>query len=115
MNERRHHPVIRFLLWFVAPLDDRLRGLSLARILAVACFVYVGHEVFIHEKGLTWVDAYVMTLGLASAFGQKMLLAFINRNSFAVDGKEIRETVDITLRQIADRRAQGKEWDAEPA
>lgn len=123
--ERRvQHQVLRFLLWFVAPFDDRIRGLSLTRLLAVACFVFVWHEIEVgHEIALkagtpirlSWIDYATFLLGVAAAFGKSVVLALIDRNKISVDGKEIRETVDVTVRQIAERRAQGKEWDAEPS
>lgn len=64
--------------WLLAPLDDRLRGLSLTRILAVLCFVFVGHSVW-HERALTWIDFWVLALGIATAYGKKVLLAFFSR------------------------------------
>lgn len=113
MNERRNEKVKRFFLWFVAPLDDRIRGLSLTRLLAVACFFFVWHEIEVgHEIALknnvpvrlSWIDYATFLLGVAAAFGKSVVLALINRNQVNVDGKEIRETVDITVREIQERR-----------
>lgn len=110
---KRFSLALRVGAWLLAPLDDALHGLSLTRLLAMACFVYVGHEVFVHEKAITWVDYAVMMLGIAAAFGKTVVLALIQRSQLHIAGKEIRETVDVTLRQIQERRAAGKKWEAE--
>lgn len=97
MTDRRgSQPIKRFLLWWVAPLDDRLRGLSLTRILAAACFVFVGHSVY-EERALSWVDFWVLVLGTCSAYGKKMLFAFLQRiglQSKSVDTR-IDQRIDI--------------------
>lgn len=107
--ERRDRPVTRVLLWFVAPLDDRLRGLSLTRILAVLCFVYVGHSVW-EERALSWVDFWVLALGICTAYGKKVLLAFLQR----IGLRSVSQDVTLDLRQeIVRRREDGKDFDAE--
>ena len=70
----------RTLLWFVAPLDERLQGLSLTRLMAVACFVYVAHTIW-EEQRLSWVDYNIMLLGVVTAFGKKMVYAFVTRQA----------------------------------
>lgn len=113
--ERRvQRPVLRFLLWFVAPLDDRLRGLSMARLLSFWCFGLVTHSVW-HERAISGWDYATLVLGAALWVGKKAVLALIYRNKMSVDGKEIRETVDVTVRQIQERRdnPDAKAWDAE--
>lgn len=85
---RRKQPILRFALWFVAPLDERLRGLSLVRLMAATCFVFVAHEVFAHEKSLTWVDYAVLVLGVACAFGKKMVYALIQRSQVSIGPKD---------------------------
>ena len=89
---------LRFVLWFVAPFDDRLRGFSLTRVLAIACFVLVAHEVFVHEKGLTWIDFWTLTLGVCTAYGKKMVYAFLQRIGLKSESKDITEKVEITVK-----------------
>lgn len=109
-ERRGRQPLLRFLLWFVAPLDDRLRGLSLTRILATACFVFVGHSVW-EERALSWVDFWVLVLGICTAYGKKMLLAFLQRIGLKSSSMDVTNKTEIAIRQ---RREQGAEWDAEP-
>ncbi len=78
MTNRRRRPLLRFCLWFVAPLDERLRGLSLTRLLAMACFVFVGHTVW-EEQRLSWVDYSTLLLGVCAAFGKKLVYALVSR------------------------------------
>lgn len=113
--DRRTHWVTRILMWPIAPFDDRIRGLSLTRLLAVACFVMVAHEVFVHEKGLTWIDFWTLVLGICTAFGKKMVNALLLRIGLGTQAvsSEARSQVDVTHRQIQERREHGKEWDAE--
>lgn len=101
---------LSILCWFVAPLDDRLRGLSLTRLLAISCFVFVAHEVLWHEEGLSWVDFWVLTLGICTAYGKKVLLAFLQRVGLRSASMDITNKTQI---EIAQRRADGAHWDAE--
>ena len=80
MVRRRTQRVKRVLLWVISPLDERLAGLSLTRLMAMACFVYVGHTVW-EEQRLSWVDYNVMLLGVVTAFGKKMVYAYITRKA----------------------------------
>lgn len=92
MTRRTQH-VLRFLLWIVAPLDERLRGLSLVRVLSMACFVFVGHTVW-EEQRLSWVDYNVLLLGVASAMGKKLVYALITRNHPAPPPKDMEQTME---------------------
>ncbi len=88
-------------MWLLAPLVENWRGLSLTRFLAIACYAFVGYEVWVHERPLSWVDLTVLTLGVATAFGKKAFLAWIARTTTNVVG------VEAHVRQeIADRRQQ---------
>jgi thiol:disulfide interchange protein len=104
--------------WLLAPLVSHWRGLSLVRFLAIFCAVAVYHEVFVHERALTWVDFWLILAAFAASFGKPIfaiLLSRVGLRSASMDRTEkVSETVDVTLRQIQERRTQGKEWDAEP-
>ena len=102
--------LLSILKWGIAPLDDRLRGLSLTRLLAIACFVFVAHEVLWHEEGLSWVDFWVLTLGICTAYGKKVLLAFLQRVGLKSASMDITNKTQI---EIAQRRVDGAVWDAE--
>ena len=95
--ERRSHPVERAFCWLLAPFVENWRGLSLTRFLAVACFAFVAHTVW-HEERLSWVDFSILTLGVATAFGKKAFLAWVERTQTKVEGKDIRETVEVTVK-----------------
>jgi len=79
-TQRRTQRVKRFLFWFVAPFEEGLRGLSLTRLMAVTCFVYVGFAVA-NEHRLSWVDYNVLVLGIVAAFGKKMMYAWVTRQA----------------------------------
>ena len=102
--------LLGILKWGIAPLDDRLRGLSLTRLLAIACFVFVAHGAIQHEQGLSWVDFWVLTLGICTAYGKKVLLAFLQRVGLKSASMDITNKTQI---EIAQRRADGAVWDAE--
>lgn len=112
--ERRTHRVKRFLLWFVAPLDERLRGLSLVRVLAVGCFAIVYYDVIINARALSWVHFWILMAGLSAAFGKKVFLFLLSRwrGKTASEDQRIDARIDIT-QDITERREQGKEWGAE--
>ena len=105
--------------WLLAPLVSHWRGLSLVRFLAIFCAVAVGHEVFVHERALTWVDFWLILAAFAASFGKPIfaiLLSRVGLLSASMDRTEkLSERVDVTLREIQERRAQGKDegWDAE--
>ena len=96
--------------WLLAPLVSHWRGLSLVRFLCVFIAVAIGHEVFVHEKCLTWIDFCFMLAAIASAFGKPIfaiLLSRVGLRSASMD------TTNTTKIEIAQRREQGREWDAE--
>lgn len=101
---------LSILCWFVAPLDDRLRGLSLTRLLAIGCFVFVAHSIFWHEEELTYVHLWILMLGICTAYGKKVLLAFLQRVGLRSASMDITNKTQI---EIAQRRADGAHWDAE--
>lgn len=94
-DRRGQRPLLRFLLWFVAPFDERLRGLSLVRILAALCYVFVGFSVIVTGNPLTGVDLGAMTLGVCAAYGKKFLLAYLQRFSFKASAQDITQRMDI--------------------
>ena len=98
--------------WLLAPLVSHWQGLSLVRFLAVFCAVLVGHEVFVHEKGLTWVDFWLMLAAFAAAFGKPIFAILLSR--VGLRSSTLDQTVKADIRQeILARREQGKAWDAE--
>ena len=88
----------QFGAWWIAPLDESRHGLSLVRLMAVSCFVLVGHTVY-HEHALTWVDFSVLMAGISAAFGKKVWVAWLARNQVTVQGMEQRLTAEITQRR----------------
>lgn len=80
LPNRRERTALRIFLWALSPLDERLQGLSLTRLLAVACFVYVAHTIW-EEQRLSWVDYNVMVLGVCTAFGKKLVYALVTRQA----------------------------------
>lgn len=97
----------------MAPVVDDYKGLSLTRFIAVALIVMVGHEVFVHEKGLTWIDFWVALAAIATAFGKSVFTILLSRVGLQSQSRDVTEKVDVTLRQIQERREQGKEFGAE--
>lgn len=89
----------------MAPVVDDYRGLSLTRFIAVALIVMVGHEVFVHERALTWIDFWVALAAIATAFGKSAFTLFLHRVGLASASQDVTQTVDVTLRQIQERRA----------
>lgn len=86
--------MLRFLLWFVAPLDDRYKGLSLARLLSIWCFLMVQDVV---EKTHTirgW-DYAVLLLGAALWVGKKGVLVLLAKQQTKVEGKDVTERIDL--------------------
>lgn len=96
--------------WFVAIFDDRLRGLSLTRLLAISCFVFVAHSVFWRKEELTYVHLWILMLGICTAYGKKVLLAFLQRVGLSSVSADITK---VTRTAIAKRRTDGAHWDAE--
>ena len=80
--ERRRNLPLRIFMWALAPLVERWRGLSLTRFIAVFICVLVGHEVFVHERALSGVDIWALVLAIATAFGKKVFVAFLNRSQW---------------------------------
>lgn len=106
--------VVIVFQWTMAPLVSHWKGLSLVRFLAVFCAGLVGHEVFVHEKALTWIDFWLMLAAFAAAFGKPVFAIFLSRVGLRSASTDM--TLDAKIRQeIVERRAQGKEWDAEVA
>lgn len=100
--------------WLMAPLVSHWRGLSLVRFLAIFCAVLVGHEVFVHEKAVTWIDFWLMLAAFAAAFGKPIFAILLSRVGLRSASMDV--TADVRIRQeIAERRSQGREWDAEVA
>lgn len=60
-----------------APLVEGWQGISLVRLIAAFCMVLVGHEVFVHEHDLTWVDFWIVVAAVAAAFGKKVFSTFL--------------------------------------
>jgi len=85
--------------WLLAPLVSHWRGLSLVRFLSVFIAVVIGHEVFVHEKSLGWVDFWMMLAAIAAAFGKPifaLLLSRVGQRTVAHDIKQdIQATFDI--------------------
>ena len=99
--------------WTLAPLVDQWHGLSLTRFISIFCCVIVGHEIFVHEHGLTGVDFWLIIAAIGTAFGKMTFEAVLQRLGLQSKSLDITEKVDVTLRQIQERREHGKEWDAE--
>lgn len=96
--------------WLLAPLVSHWRGLSLVRFLCVFIAVAVGHEVFVHEKALTWVDFWFILAAIAASFGKPIFALLLQR----VGLKSASMDVSVNTREeILHRREQGREWDAE--
>lgn len=96
--------------WLLAPLVSHWKGLSLVRFLAVFIAVAVGHEVFVHDLPLSWIDFWMMLAAIAASFGKPifaLLLQRVGLKSASMDTR-IDQRIDITH-----RREQGKDWDAE--
>lgn len=102
---------MRFLLWFVAPFDERIQGLSMARLLAIWCFILVTHNVVKEERPLTGWDYATLLLGAALWVGKKAVMALIARQQ--TKASQLDQKIDVTLKEIRERRDQGREWDAE--
>lgn len=96
--------------WTLAPLVDHWKGLSLTRFIAIFCCVVVGHEIFVHEHGLTWVDFWLIIAAIGTAFGKMTFEAVLQR--IGLQSKSLDVTASIR-QEIVQRREQGKEWDAE--
>lgn len=97
--------------WLLAPLVSHWRGLSLVRFLCVFIAVAVGHEVFVHEKSLTWIDFWMMLAAIAAAFGKPIFAILLSRVGLKSSSMDTTSKSEIAIRQ---RREQGREWDAEP-
>lgn len=95
----------------MAPVVDDYRGLSLTRIIAVFLMVLIGHEVFVHEQGLTWIDFWIALAAIATAFGKSVFTFLLTRVSLRSESRDITQKIDATIRQ---RRESGAEWQAEP-
>lgn len=87
----------RFWMFCLAPLVEDWRGLSLVRFLAIACFAFVAHTIW-EEQRLSWTDAYVLTMGIATAFGKKVFVAWLQRTETKIQG------VDATVRRFDVRK-----------
>lgn len=90
--------------WWAILVDD-YKGISLTRIIAAFIMVLVGHEVFVHEKGLTWIDFWMTLAAVATAFGKSVFTFLLTRVSLRSLSEDKTEKVDVTLRQIQERRS----------
>lgn len=73
----------RWWRFYMAPLCDSYRGLSLNRFLAVLFGVASTHNVFVHDKALTAGDVAMATVAGALALGKDAFIAFVNRGKAA--------------------------------
>lgn len=92
--------------WVMAPLVDGWKGLSLTRFIAIFGCVVVGHEIFLHEKSLSWVDFWTLVLSTATAFGKMAFQAFLQRIGLRSESQDRTESVNIR-QEIVTRREQG--------
>lgn len=74
--------------WFLAPLVDKWRGLSLTRLIAIFCCIAVGNDTFVQGHTLDWVDFAVLALAVAAAFGKLTYQAFLQRLTIGVSGSQ---------------------------
>lgn len=65
--------------WSLAPLVSHWRGLSLVRFLAIFCAVLVGHEVFVHERSISWIDFWLILAAFAASFGKPVFAILLSR------------------------------------
>lgn len=79
--------------WLLAPLVSHWRGLSLVRFLCVFCAVAVGHEVFVHEKPLSWVDFWVLIAAFAASFGKPLFAIFLSRVGLRSASMDVKQDV----------------------
>ena len=93
-ERRGQHPILRFLLWWVAPLDEGKKGLSLVRLESAACFGIVAHDVW-HEKPLTWVHFWILVAGFSAAFGKKVWVWFLTRIQEKAESKDVTARIDL--------------------
>ena len=96
--------------FLMAPLVSHWRGLSLVRFLCVFIAVAIGHEVFVHEKSLTWIDFWFMLAAIAASFGKPIFAILLSRVGLKSGSMD---TVQTQTLEIHSRRDAGKEWDAE--
>lgn len=99
--------------WLLAPLVSHWKGLSLVRFLAVFCAVLVGHEVFVHEKSLSWVDFWLILAAFAASFGKPIFAILLSRVGLSSASMDATSKVEETRRQILERRNIGKDLGAE--
>lgn len=111
--ERRQHPVARVLFWFLAIFSDSWHGLSLTRLLVLYCGTLVGHEVFVHERALSWVDFSLLVMSFAAAFGKKAFLAYLSRTQTTVQGQQMDVTAKVE-EVISARRDAANGWEPTP-
>lgn len=78
-NRRGQHPVLRVLMWGLAPLADNLEGLSLNRFLAILFAVAAVHGRLVHDSPITGWDVLLATLAGGLAFGKDCYMKFLDR------------------------------------
>jgi hypothetical protein len=85
--------------------------------MSVFLLTLVGHEVFVHEQALTWIDFWILLAALAAAFGKSIFTSFLSRVSLASSSSDTTakaESKAVTIHQeIQARRSAGIEHDAE--
>jgi len=85
--------------WTLAPLVDGWHGLSLTRFIAIFCCVVVGHEVFVHDKPLAWVDFWLIVAAIGTAFGKMTFEAFLRRIGLKASTQDTRIDTRIDIRR----------------